>query len=225
MVTLLQLGYFSVADQGSRNNIHIDHRVVNLNFIIRIIRWMPFGRSMMKGTLLVPLLLSLVTASLSEAAFYQWVDRQGVVHFTDDAKNIPLDYRKKARKLELSELPSSAVEVQPRQPTQPEPAAPKLSAPVDAAPGGHTQQWWRQRFAALRAELKALQSAMPLKQANLGELRRKRTIYQRGRDREAINVLQAQISADEVRIGELQNQLNALDLEASRAAVPMEWRR
>lgn len=172
----------------------------------------------MKSALLAPLLLAIAVPS-AQAAFYQWVDAHGVVHFTDDARKIPLAYRKKARKLNLTEQPAPAGGATARQPASPPQPEPDLSAP-----GGHTQQWWRQRFSALRAELKALQDGMPQKQEKLVELRRQRTIYQRGRDRAAWNEMQAEISADETRIGELQKQIAALELEASRAAVPTEWR-
>jgi predicted nucleic acid-binding Zn-ribbon protein len=85
--------------------------------------------------------------------------------------------------------------------------------------------WWRQRFAALRSELKALQDGVAQKQTRLVELRRERRIYTRARDREAVNLLTDEISADEVRINQVMKQIDELEQDATRAAVPMEWRR
>ena len=92
-------------------------------------------------------------------------------------------------------------------------------------PEGHGESWWRKRFALLREELQALESGLSQKQTQLVQLRRKRAIYVRARDREAVNAMQAEIAADEVRIAELLNQLAALELEATREGVPAEWRR
>jgi len=85
--------------------------------------------------------------------------------------------------------------------------------------------WWRQRFATLRGELRALQDGVAQKQVRLVELRRERRIFTRARDREAVNLLADEISSDEVRINQVMNRIAELEQEATRAAVPMEWRR
>jgi chromosome segregation ATPase len=175
----------------------------------------------MKTTALVLLMLS-CSAPLAHAAFYEWVDSSGVTHFTDDHSKIPAKYRKKAKKVKIQEEPAQAREKAVQPPTQP---SPQQLEPQSANPGGHAEDWWRGRFAALRGELKSIEERQPEKQAKLAELRRQRAIYQRGSDREAMNALQSEISADESRADELRNLLNKLELDASRAAVPLEWRR
>ena len=174
----------------------------------------------MRVFLLVLLLLLQVAAPLAQAAFYQWTDAKGVVHFTDDPDKIPPKYQKKARVLEIPDQPAPA----PKE-TPPLQASPQVSPPEEATPEGHGESWWRKRFALLREELQALESGLSQKQTQLVQLRRKRAIYVRARDREAVNAMQAEIAADEVRIAELLNQLAALELEATREGVPAEWRR
>lgn len=66
---------------------------------------------------------------------------------------------------------------------------------------------------------------MAQKQLRLDELRRERRIFTRARDREAVNLMAAEISQDEVRINELLIRIDELEQQATRAAVPMEWRR
>jgi hypothetical protein len=203
----------------------------------------------MKIGLLV--LLSIVlAAAVAHAAIYEWTDSDGVVHFTDNRANIPGKYRNKAKRLKRYEEHPAKGGTEPQRQgsrTIPQPtpqgapsAAPSSTAPsttprqapqptpetVDHSftPGGHDEQWWRERFGTLREELKSLQEGLATKQAQLIELRRQRTIYQRGSDREAINALQGQISADEARINEVLNKITALELDAARAGVPTDWR-
>lgn len=170
----------------------------------------------MKIAALVFLLLLQINAPLAQAAFYQWSDANGVLHFTDDHNKIPMKYRKQARKLDLSGEPAPARPV-----LQPQ-ASPQLSA---SPPEGQSEKWWREHFAALRGELQALQDGLQAKQEKLTQLRRKRTIYQRGSDREAVNAMEAQILGDEKQMSELLNQIEALDQKATREGVPTAWRR
>ena len=177
----------------------------------------------MKSTLFfVVLLLQLYTTPV-QAAYYQWVDEAGVTHFTDDPDSIPSRYQKRAKKLALPDEPAPARAAPGARAPAP------LAAPEDAAPGrgsfgGHQERWWRDRFAALRDEERALSAALPAKKAKLTELRRKRVIYMRAQDREAVNTLDAEISVDELRISELQSRIAELDQQAAKAGVPAEWR-
>jgi hypothetical protein len=168
----------------------------------------------MKITSLVLLLLLQFPAPSAHAAFYQWSDAQGVIHFTDDPDKIPSKYLKRARRLKLS-----------GQPAPPQVQAPsQVAKPQAPGPGGQTEQWWRERFSALRDELKTLQDGLPAKRASLVALRRRRAVYMRAQDRVAVNNMQAEVSADEARLSDLQNQIDALEQDAAKALVPAEWR-
>ena len=172
----------------------------------------------MKITLLFLVLLLQLLPTTVDAAYYQWVDSAGVTHFTDDPDKIPAKYKKRAKKLELQEERSDAAAPAPQA------AAPQAAAPRPARIGGQSEQWWRERFGTLRGELSLQQKLLAEKQARLVELRRKRAIYTRAQDREAVNAMQAEVSAVELHIAELQKQLSDLDLQASQASVPVGWR-
>lgn len=174
----------------------------------------------MKNVLLSLCLLLLSAPRAADAAFYQWTDTNGVVHFTDDRKKIPKQYHDKAKRIEVREAP--AAESAPPREAAPAPAA-KEAAPEQRAPGGHDEQWWRERMGELKGELKTLQDQRAGKEQQMVELRRKRTIFQRARDREAVNAMQASIAADEARISDLLNRIAALELAGARAGVPAEW--
>jgi chromosome segregation ATPase len=171
----------------------------------------------MKITCFVVLLLLQIAPPLAQAAFYQWTDAQGVVHLTDDQNKIPARYQKKAKELKLQEDPVT-------QQKAPEPQA-QMQPAESPVFGGHDEKWWRESFASLRDQITALQGAISERQAQLSELRRARTIYTRPSDREAMNALEAANAKDASRIAETQRKIQALDQQAAREAVPLEWRR
>jgi hypothetical protein len=202
----------------------------------------------MKICLLVLIAGMVLAAPVAHAAIYRWTDSKGVVHFTDNRANIPAKYRSKAQRLKRYEehpaqagaepqrrgsktIPQPTSQGAPGSPSPPPPSAtpPPAAQPAPAAvdtfsPGGHNELWWRERFATLRRELKSLQDGLAQKQAQLIEVRRQRTIYQRPGDREAVSAVQGAISADEARINEVLNRITALELDAARAGVPTDWR-
>lgn len=173
----------------------------------------------MKKTCLFVLVFSLLIPASLFAAFYQWTDAAGILHMTDNPDNIPRQYKDKATRVEVEE-PS----VIPAPPSAPAPK-PLPRAEERQLPGGHGENWWRDRFAMLRSELASLMDSRKQKEDELVQLRRKRTIFQGARDREAVNAKRAEIAEVEKRIGEVLNKIDALELAASRAGVPAQWRR
>src|SRR4051812_29354830 len=111
-------------------------------------------------------LIVLLAAPPAQAAFSQWVDDNGVVHFTDKRSNIPQRYRKKAKELTLQEEPPATNSAPPAQQAPP-PVPPAPAAAQPAAPGGHDEAWWRQSFTALRTRLQTLQQGLLQKQGKL----------------------------------------------------------
>lgn len=167
----------------------------------------------------------------ASADTYQWVDNNGVVHFTDDPDRIPDKYLKKVKRRpsEKPAGPSSLPAI-----NTPTPAVQGTSASGEKEQtsqkdqpimyGSHDASWWRSRFTDLRAELKNLEDSLPRKRDEQQALHRFRVIYKRAKDREAINELNTQIEKDEARIGELRKQLADLEIEANKAGVPLELR-
>ena len=171
----------------------------------------------MKRVLLSFLILSLLSPLLARAAFYQWTDAEGVVHFTDNRKNIPKQYQDRARRVEVSDKATTAAPAS-------DGAARQEPQQRVVEPGGHGERWWRDRYKTLRSELKSLQDGRTRKEQALVELRRKRTFFHKASDRQAINVMEADIAGDDAKISEMLNRIQALDLAAAQAAVPLEWR-
>jgi hypothetical protein len=153
----------------------------------------------------------------ADAATYEWTDSQGGAHFTDDADKIPAKYRNKAR-----ELVMTPAIVAPSQP-QDQIVSPAVRENVSSH-GGHDEMWWRSSFQSLRDELKTIQENLPGKRDQLLEQRFHRTIDQRKHGWSEYNDKLMEIERDEARVTELQKQLADLDTEASKAAVPLEWR-
>jgi hypothetical protein len=161
------------------------------------------------------------SAGYAQAAVYQWEDSSGGVHFTDSPDQIPAKYRKQVREREVHDRGESQAVAAPQD------QADKVQQ-TDSASGSDEAKrelQWRDRFSQPRREIKALKNGLPAKRDRLVELNRQRTLFQRGSDRVEYNRLEAEISDDERRIAELETQLSNLDLEASREAVPLEWRR
>lgn len=160
----------------------------------------------------------------AQAETYRWVDDKGVIHYTDNPDRIPSRFLKRVK-----EIPAPGVDGPGQDSRAPEPIQQRqpqrdLTGSSLNLPGGLSEQEWRARFTALRVEMKTLQDGLPEKREILDQFRRKRLIYQRPQDRSAFNEHKDKIERDEARIKELEAQLAVLEIEASRAGVPIGWR-
>lgn len=170
---------------------------------------------------LVFVVLTIIAVSTAYAATYQWVDSAGVTHFTDDPDRVPAKYRSRARERESVKSEETSNAPAP----QTAPVAENPAAPVQRdVYGGHDESWWRSAFRDLRQEQKALQDKLPEKREQLVAIHRRRVIFQKASYREAYNKLDQEIKDDEARIKALQDKLDALDQDATKAGVPKEWR-
>ncbi|GFE58705.1 DUF4124 domain-containing protein [Geobacter sp. AOG1] len=177
--------------------------------------------------MLVVIMIFTVVAGPSWADTYEWTDSKGVVNFTDDLDKVPAKYRTKVKeresiRSEQGTIPSSDGTEPVMKQTGKTP--PPSSTPPVAVYGGHGQGWWRGQYASLRQGIKAIEGGLADKREKLAELKRKRIIYQRTRDRVAYNQMEEDIKSDEAQLKEAQDRLNALDGEANSAGVPQEWR-
>lgn len=198
---------------------------VKIGLHFRLDRFVAFGGPIMKVFLILFMATFLFSFTV-HATTYKWVDDKGVVNFTDDPDKIPAKYLKRVKKLPSINAGGSpnvpAEKLQEK--TQTAPGAEPVVQNKEKLFGGHDETWWRSSYSGLHSELKEVQDALPGKKDELVALRRKMTIYQAGRDRKAYYDKLAEIEKDEARIKELDEQLNALDAEASKAGVPFEWR-
>ena len=62
---------------------------------------------MKKVTLFFSFFLYLIFASSASAAIYKWVDKEGVVNFTDDESRVPSAYRSQTEKVDTARMASS----------------------------------------------------------------------------------------------------------------------
>ncbi|MBJ6727555.1 DUF4124 domain-containing protein [Geomesophilobacter sediminis] len=165
--------------------------------------------------------IAVFSSSIAAAPIYQWTDANGVTNFTDDPDSIPKTYRGKAIRRENDgkvKAPNPATQ------NAIPPAPPPGANHAEPSHGGHVRGWWGERFRTLREEIQNLKAAIDQKQTQLVELRRKRAIFMRGRDREAVNMAQAEIDADNARLADLERQLKVLEQNADEAGVPAGWR-
>ncbi len=154
------------------------------------------------------------------AELYEWKDDGGVMNFTDNPANIPAKYLKRVRKRPSIKVQAVEAGTAPAQ------------APAGAGQGGrgalyegHDEDWWRSAFGSLREERKNIEDALPAKRDALEQARRMLTIYTFPRNRQAYYDQLAEVDKDEARIRELDDQLEKLDIEASKAGVPFDWRK
>jgi|AMWB02.1.fsa_nt_gi DNA repair exonuclease SbcCD ATPase subunit len=172
----------------------------------------------------VLLLLILSFSVPASAEIYKWVDDKGVINFTDNRDAIPAKYRKKALQISSEKPKPSAVE-QGGDGQSAEPAQATEAQKSGTLYGGHDEDWWRERYASLRGEIKELQDNLPKKRQELEQLNRKYRLYTYSRNRVAYQEKADEIKSDEDRIRELMEKLNDLENEAGRAGIPFEWRK
>lgn len=117
---------------------------------------------------MIAIFVTVFVCSNARAEVYEWVDGQGVVHFSDDPDKVPDRYRKRV-KIRDSVSPEGGVPAVRHQ-------APPPSAPPEKKAelyGGRGENWWRGRFQALRDEMKTIQEKLPEKKESLAQLHRK----------------------------------------------------
>ncbi|HEY6873185.1 MAG TPA: DUF4124 domain-containing protein [Geobacteraceae bacterium] len=172
--------------------------------------------------LLIALFVTTLACTAARADVYEWVDGQGVVHFTDNPDKVPAGSRTKVKMKGPAAAREEAMPPAQEKPPVATPPPPEKKAELY---GGHDGNWWRASFRQVRDDLKSLQDQLPAKKEALAALHRKRVIYQRARDRVASNDLAAGIAGDEEKIKTLQEQLATLEADADKAGVPPEWRK
>lgn len=173
--------------------------------------------------LLSAVLISFVSALHAPAAMYRWVDGKGITHFTDKAESIPAKYRNQANELDSTEvMDDPAPASMQNQTTGPE-SSNRSSMESDLQDKG--KGYWQMRYSALRLERKALETTIDSSKSKLNEARHKWVTSQKRADRQALNQIEADIAGNEEQLKVLDKKLEDLDNEATRQAVPFDWRK
>jgi hypothetical protein len=187
--------------------------------------------TLLLGVVLVPVPAICSNDAYLESGTYQWVDESGTVNFTDNPMSVPGKYAKKANKRDSVR-------------GEPVPATVRNDAPVrnramnskSELSGGHDENWWRGRFSELRSHIQAIKDAAPEKEARLKGLHFKKVASNSvgmspgvsgtpRKNKAAYLDLHAEIQADKERLAVLEKELDALEIGAARAGVPLEWRK
>ena len=166
------------------------------------------------------LLLLGMFAGTVGAETYSWVDSSGTVHFTEDISQVPKKYLKKVRvRGDVSPVVPGGMENSAESPAGVDKVSP---APVESAEkkevlyGNRSGKSWKSDFDTLRAEIGATDDQIAELNSRLADTSKmSRTDYLS---------IQSSIRNYQFRRGQLENKLNTLNDQASRAGVPGEFR-
>lgn len=160
--------------------------------------------------------------------FYQWTDRKGVVHVTDDPSKIPAKYYSSTVKIERdeSEGARSAPAQQQEQVSQPQPS-PSSQTAEDPA-----RAHWRTRMREAKARLADAEKRYHDLERRRDEIRQNWGGPSAGRAmaeyeaREQASRLEEQMKSVQDEVTEARNEVeNVIPDEARRAGVPPGWLR
>jgi hypothetical protein len=184
----------------------------------------PFNeRKKMKKLIIIPFLL-FFTSSVYAATLYKWVNKEGVVNFTEDYDRIPLIYRNSVEKIDIETE------------TTPKPDVPAAS---QAPPGkkekatadiyGRDETWWRDKVRPWKEQLK--QATANYEAANkryserLEELSGKQQLSptQHRMATAELSSLKEEKTKFQTQIDEANEMLKKLSKEAGEAKANPDW--
>jgi hypothetical protein len=155
------------------------------------------------------------------ADIYHWIDDKGVLHITDDRKNVPEKFREKAGVIKTEPAEEEPVV---------EPAPPAIAEPPEEEEklyDGETLQWWKIQFHTVKKMIETIE-------ADYFQKRRFVEVYEQGKRFGQVfetNELylyeryKKEVVWDEERLEELRDELSELRTRARRAGVPKEIRK
>jgi hypothetical protein len=157
-------------------------------------------------------LVLLLTVIVPEAwgTIYKWVDENGIVHFSDDLKNIPEEYRGRVEKPISSE--------KAKEPSK----KPSVLFEQKTDQNGNSKQWWQRLFRKWEEKKRDAENRMEELEIEIRQLDFNRRILGNvAKERARLNrLMQAARLRKDVANRMLTEGL--LD-EARRAGAPLEW--
>ncbi len=167
--------------------------------------------------------LLLALPSISYADFYQWVDKEGVTHITDDLGRVPAEYREKTTTHEQTRKEDQGtVEGAP----QDEDMTRKTQEKKVELYGDYTLDWWKQAFSKKNDEIAKLEEKITTKRQFV-------EVFEGGRrfgqvfgssEVETYNRYKAEIPQDDTTLQNLKDELVELARKATNAGVPRSIR-
>jgi hypothetical protein len=175
----------------------------------------------MKKLLILLILLTFASPAYAVTT-YKWIDKKGVLGFTDDFNNIPHEYRDQVSIEEMEETPSVEVAASPE-------AAPQKIEEAKAGIHGPGESYWRERVRPWKDQLKEatenyervntkfMESAEALSQRRYGSRTQiKMNIIELDR-------LNMERLAFEAQIEEAKEKLARISSEAQESGADPEW--
>ncbi|MBI5468683.1 MAG: DUF4124 domain-containing protein [Deltaproteobacteria bacterium] len=160
------------------------------------------------------LIILFLTSSAVYAQFYEWTDKDGVTHITDDLGKVPESLRPDVKIHKTT--PAVEEEEAPPVPEIPNgEAAPELY-------GDHSLEWWLNTFRKIREEKQAIESSVAAKEQYINIFdggRRVGQVYSR-EVVERYENFKKEVLADRERLKGFQDELDELTRKATIAGVP-----
>jgi hypothetical protein len=167
------------------------------------------------------LVILIFTSSLQAGTIYKWVDKEGVIHFTDDLTQVPPSYREQ---VETEESKDVKGEVAPPAPQ----AVPRESKEEETTTDiyGRDEDWWRDQVRPWKERLKEANE-------NLEEARKKFTekteelsqknLGSRARYKVESDKFKEEKAKYEAQIAEANEMLRKLSKEAAESKANPDW--
>lgn len=166
------------------------------------------------------LIVLFLTSSAAYAQFYEWKDKDGVTHITDDLGKVPESLRPDVK---IHKTTPSVEEEAPGPPAAP-PAYTGESA--QELYGDHTLEWWLNTFRKIREDKHSVESSIAAKSQyiNIFEGGRRFGQVYSTEDVERYENFKKEVLTDRERLKGLQDELDELTRKATIAGVPRDIR-
>lgn len=174
----------------------------------------------MKTRIIVSALVLLFSCSYAFADLYEWRDKEGVIHITDDIKKVPESYRANVKVFK-----STPVEKAPAPETSTPAPAVTQEKPVELY-GDHTLEWWLQTFTRKKEEIQMLESNVTAKRQFIDVFEGGRRFGQTypSNEIETYGRYKKELPDDMQRLTTLKDEMDDLRRKATIAGVPREIR-
>ena len=181
----------------------------------------------MKELFSIFVILFFLAASLQAGTIYKWVDKQGVVNFTDDLNKVPPSYRNRVEVEESKDVQGGGVTSPPSQPVTRETREEEIRQDIY----GRDESWWREKVRPWKERLKeateiyeAAQKKLTQKTDGVSQTK----FYGRSRqqtkwDMMDLNRLNEEKKKYEAQMAEANEMLGKLSKEAQESKADPEW--
>ncbi len=176
--------------------------------------------------LFVLLILLIFAAPVDAATIYKWVDKDGVVNFTDDLSKVPPSYRNQVEKEERKEVKEEVTPPPPRTETRD-----NKPEEIETDTLGRDEAWWREKVRPWKEQLKEAtekyeeakknyeKKSDELAQTNFAGRSRSQSKW----DVMALNRLREEREKYQAQISEANEMLGKLSKEAQESKADPAW--